>query len=65
MLLRGVAGLLLLTSLSLAGCLESLGRPENHEPTAYEDSLCPHGPAPLGEVINYGCKTPPHTVITH
>ncbi|HLJ70318.1 MAG TPA: hypothetical protein VKU03_03305 [Roseiarcus sp.] len=41
-------------SFLLGGCLDAVTHPLNPEPTAYEDSLCPHGP-PGGEIVNYGC----------
>jgi hypothetical protein len=49
--------LLLLLASPLGGCLEGAVYPRNHEPTAFEDSICPHVRPALGEVINYGCAT--------
>lgn len=47
-------GLVAALSLLLGGCLDAVTHPLNPEPTAYEDSLCQHGP-PGGEIVNYGC----------
>lgn len=41
-------------SFLLGGCLDAVTHPLNPEPTAYEDSLCPHAPT-SGEIVNYGC----------
>src|SRR5579863_2148811 len=38
----------------LGGCLDIVANPLNHEPTAYEDSMCKHAPA-AKSVVNYGC----------
>jgi hypothetical protein len=51
--LRGV-GFAVALAFPLGGCLDAVVYPLNFEPTAYEDSLCQHGP-PGGEIVNYGC----------
>jgi hypothetical protein len=42
-------------ALPLGGCLEVATQPLNHEPTAYEDSVCNHVGAASPTVVNYGC----------
>ena len=51
--LRGV-GIVAVLAVPLGGCLDAVVYPLNFEPTAYQDSLCEHGP-PGGQIVNYGC----------
>lgn len=54
LILRRV-GLAITLGLPLGGCLDAVVYPLNPEPSAYQDSLCEHGPQGAGEVVNYGC----------
>ena len=54
LILRRV-GLAAVLGLPLGGCLDAVVHPLNFEPSAYQDSLCEHGPQGSGEVVNYGC----------
>jgi hypothetical protein len=55
-------GVLMALGLSLGGCFEVVGHPlYNHGPTPPQVNTCRPLSQSAGEVIGYGCPTPPRT----